>query len=103
MIWWKYLKRVRRRDGFNWDYSGNQEKVRWIRSEGSCAIYRGIRQDNKRGQKGVLYIEADEDHVALQDGKKEMPRLVYIHEGRETKNGRNKLKNVYYETVKNFV
>ncbi|ABY92066.1 hypothetical protein Teth514_0762 [Thermoanaerobacter sp. X514] len=27
-----------------------------------------------------------------------MPRLVYIHEGRETKNGRNKLKNVYYKT-----
>ncbi|AIS51818.1 hypothetical protein TKV_c06320 [Thermoanaerobacter kivui] len=45
----------------------------------------------------MLYIEADEDYVSLQDGSKEMPRLVYIHEGKETKNGRNELKNVYYK------
>jgi len=45
----------------------------------------------------VLYIEADEDHVSLQDGGKEMPRLVYIHEGKETKNGRSELKNVHYK------
>lgn len=90
MIWWKYLKRVRRRDGFNWDYSGNQEKVRWIRSEGSCAIYRGIRQDNKRGQKGVLYIEADEDHVALQDGKKKCQGLyTYMKEEKQKMVGIN--------------
>jgi len=80
-----------------------EEKFSRIYKEDLEVISENIRQDNKRGQKGVLYIEADEDHVALQDGKKEMPRLVYIHEGRETKNGRNKLKNVYYETVKNFV
>lgn len=30
----------------------------------------------------ILYIEADEDHVALQDGKCEEPKLVYVHEGR---------------------
>jgi len=29
----------------------------------------------------TLYIEADEDHVALQDGKYVEPKLVYIHEG----------------------
>ena len=31
----------------------------------------------------ILYIEADEDHVALQDGKCIEPKLVYVHEGRK--------------------
>ena len=31
----------------------------------------------------LLYIEADEDHVALQTGKCIEPRLVYVHEGRK--------------------
>lgn len=30
----------------------------------------------------ILYIEADEDHVALQDGGCAEPKLVYVHEGR---------------------
>jgi len=48
-----------------------------------------------------LYIEADEDHVSLQSGKKEMAKLVYIHEGRDEKESipdRIKLKNVHYRT-----
>lgn len=37
------------------------------------------------GKKAVktLYIEADEDHVALQDGRHVEPKLVYVHEGRK--------------------
>lgn len=31
----------------------------------------------------TLYIEADEDHVALQDGGHAEPKLVYVHEGRK--------------------
>ena len=31
----------------------------------------------------LLFIEADEDHVALQTGKCIEPRLVYVHEGRK--------------------
>ncbi len=31
----------------------------------------------------LLYIEADEDHVALQIGKCIEPKLVYVHEGRK--------------------
>ena len=31
----------------------------------------------------LLFIEADEDHVALQTGKCVEPRLVYVHEGRK--------------------
>lgn len=30
----------------------------------------------------ILYIEADEDHVSLQNGKCVEPRLVYVHEGK---------------------
>jgi hypothetical protein len=29
----------------------------------------------------TIYIEADEDHVALQDGRCAEPKLVYVHEG----------------------
>lgn len=38
----------------------------------------------KGGKKAVktLYIEADEDHVALQDGGCLEPKLVYVHEGK---------------------
>lgn len=57
----------------------------------------------------VLYIEADEDHVALQNKVKgdnekrksgiSMPKLVYVHEGIDTEKStvkRNVLKNVRY-------
>jgi len=37
----------------------------------------------------ILYIEADEDHVALQDGRCAEPKLVYVHEGRR-KVGKNR-------------
>ncbi|ACX51520.1 protein of unknown function UPF0236 [Ammonifex degensii KC4] len=45
----------------------------------------------------VLYVEADEDHVAGQDRKKYLPRLVYIHEGKEkARKDRYRLKRPYY-------
>jgi len=39
----------------------------------------GIKQEKKAVK--TLYIEADEDHVALQDGGHIEPKLVYVHEG----------------------
>lgn len=57
------------------------------------------RKLNKTGEKKKvkrLYVEADEDHIALQSGKNTIVKLVYIHEGKEIKNGRNRLKNVHY-------
>jgi len=36
-------------------------------------------------------VEADEDHVAGQDKKSHLPRLVYIHEGKEQV-GKNRLR-----------
>lgn len=53
--------------------------------------------DEKRKIKR-LYVEADEDHISLQNGgKKTISRLIYVHEGLEKVNKtRNKLKNVKY-------
>lgn len=45
-----------------------------------------------------LYVEADEDHVALQNSKNAQVKLIYVHEGREKENGRAKLKNPQYLT-----
>ncbi|GFR34702.1 hypothetical protein TCEA9_05140 [Thermobrachium celere] len=47
-----------------------------IRQIGEVEVKKEVK-DKKKVK--VLYIEADEDHVALQNGKKEMPRLVYIY------------------------
>lgn len=43
-----------------------------------------------------LYVEADEDHIALQSGNNTIAKLVYIHEGIEKEGSRNKLKNTHY-------
>lgn len=53
-------------------------------------------KEKKRHVK-ILYIEADEDHVALQNGRCIEPKLVYVHEGRK-KIGQNrwKLENPRY-------
>lgn len=37
----------------------------------------------KNSEINLLFIEADEDHAALQNGKNIEPKLVYVHEGRE--------------------
>lgn len=45
-----------------------------------------------------LYVEADEDHVSLQNGKKTQVKLVYIHEGVEEQDKRRRLVNPRYLT-----
>jgi hypothetical protein len=52
-----------------------------IRELGSVANSAVEIKENKKIVK-TLYIEADEDHVALQDGRCEEAKLVYVHEGR---------------------
>lgn len=53
-------------------------------------------KDKKKAVK-TLYIEADEDHVALQDGKCVEPKLVYVHEGiKQVGKERWELKNPRY-------
>lgn len=47
----------------------------------------------------VLYIEADEDHVAMQTGPSAIAKIVYVHEGKtEVSKNRYKLKNKRYFT-----
>lgn len=54
-----------------------------------------VKQDKKAVK--VLYVEADEDHVSLQNGGYAEPKLVYVHEGRKKIGGnRWKLINARY-------
>ncbi len=63
----------------------------------------GLKHPEKRNAR-ILYIEADEDHVASQDKRKGgvmciMPKLVYVHEGIDLEKSspkRKVLKNVRY-------
>lgn len=43
-----------------------------------------------------IYIEADEDHIHLNDGNPAEMKLVYVHEGRENTKERSVLKNPHY-------
>jgi len=46
-----------------------------------------------------IYIEADEDHIHMQDGKSRILKLIYVHEGtQEVSKGRKKLLNPWYFT-----
>lgn len=44
----------------------------------------------------VLYVEADEDHVSYQDGKRGEVKLIYVHEGKGRGKGRGELKGAFY-------
>ena len=51
----------------------------------------------KKRRCAVLFVEADEDHVASQRGGVHLPRLVYVHEGKErVGKGRYRLKRPHY-------
>ena len=39
----------------------------------------------KKKEVKIIYIEADEDHVAMQDGKNKEIKLIYVHEGKKFK------------------
>src|SRR5690554_5081640 len=55
-----------------------------------------INKNEKKKSIKRLYVEADEDHIALQNGKNTIVKLVYIHEGKKITNNRTKLKNTHY-------
>ena len=53
----------------------------------------------KKKEVNIIYIEADEDHVAMQDGKNKEIKLIYVHEGKSFKSkGRYELINKRYFT-----
>jgi len=51
---------------------------------------------DKKKQISVLYVEADEDHVAHQDSQNRQAKLVYVHEGAKRNGKRCELQNVHY-------
>ena len=57
---------------------------------------KGLIGDGKKRKCQVVYVEADEDHVALQDGRTSQVKLVYVHEGNISDTARAKLGHVRY-------
>ena len=55
-----------------------------------------IERPKTKRQVKVLHVEADEDHVALQDGTNTMVPLISIHEGIERTGKRGKCKNIHH-------
>lgn len=53
--------------------------IKWL---GPVPLPEAYETEQRREVK-YLFIEADEDHVAMRDGKSGEPKLVYIHEGVE--------------------
>lgn len=68
------------------NYVGDLEQFPLLEAEGEK---RSVKQ---------LYVEADEDHVSLQNGKKTQVKLVYIHEGVKEQGKRGRLINPRYLT-----
>lgn len=61
-------------------------------------VKKEIEIEEKKEVKNI-YIEADEDHVALQQGSNHQMKLIYVHEGlEEVGKKRNRLKNPVYFT-----
>ena len=53
----------------------------------------------KKKEVKIIYIEADEDHVAMQREKNKEIKLIYVHEGKKFKSkGRYELQNKRYFT-----
>ena len=57
-----------------------------------------MQSDGKKRICKELYVEADEDHVALQSGKNVQVRLIYVHEGNISDTKRAQLGHVRYLT-----
>lgn len=63
---------------------------------GETPIAEGMISDGKTRKCSVLYVEADEDHVSMQDGRTAQMKLVYVHEGNVSDTQRARLSHVRY-------
>ena len=61
------------------------------------------KKEKKKSVVKILYVEADEDHVAMQDGSNRQMKLVYVHEGikNEGKNRKVLINPVYFTGLYN--
>ena len=58
-----------------------------------------VKEKNKNKEVKTIYIEADEDHVPMQNGKNKIMKLIYVYDNKiEVNKGRTELKNVRYFT-----
>lgn len=74
----------------------DQSVMNCIRELGSIENSSAKIAEEKKQVK-TLYIEADEDHVPMQDGTNRQLKLVYVHEGRQqVSKNRYKLNNTRY-------
>lgn len=55
-----------------------------------------IETPKERRKAKIIHIEADEDHVSLQDGTRTIVPLISIHEGVERERKRGQCKNIHY-------
>lgn len=75
----------------------SQTVMNCIRSLGKLENSTAPVESRKDENVKVLFIEADEDHVSLQDGRNVQPRLVYVHEGyHDEESKRKSLKGTRY-------
>lgn len=76
------------------DLSGQtvMNAIRWL-----GPLQRDLKAPVKKREAECIFIEADEDHVAMPNGRCGEPKLVYVHEGiEEISKGRVKLKHPMY-------
>jgi len=87
----KSIKELKR-DGSKCNLS-RQTVMNTIKKTGNIESYKTPETKKKID---ILYIEADEDHIHLQNGKNTIVKLVYVYEGKEANGNRNTLKNPKY-------
>ena len=58
-----------------------------------------VNEKNKNKEVKTIYIEADEDHVPMQNGTNKIMKLIYVYDNKiKVNKGRTKLQNVRYFT-----
>jgi len=58
-----------------------------------------VNEKNKNKEVKTIYIEADEDHVPMQNGTNKIMKLIYVYDDKiKVNKGRTKLQNVRYFT-----
>lgn len=63
---------------------------------GETPLVDGMTPDGQKRTASVVYVEADEDHVAMQDGSTVQMKLIYVHEGNVSDSKRAELNHVRY-------
>ncbi len=96
-----------RKGGLNASISGASVSKETVMDKLHPLVFPKLKTSDKKKEITTLYIDADEDHVALQyldkDGERKeshrntfMPKLIYLYEGIDAESKRHQLINVKY-------